>query len=146
MFLFCLFSRTQCRLVVKGLGVVGSSGSQRNPDLLKARLMSVLSLIGSPTPFSIVNVLVYPTRGSPVYDVELSSVESVNALIREFSKYTRRRDPVRRPSELDRVSIYHSVTPGTRVRVSLLRVRLLVKLWTIKRSNYLMYLGIGIIC
>ena len=118
-----LVFRTQCRLVVKGLGVVGSSGSQRNPDLLKARLTSVLSLVGAPEPFSITNVIVYPTRGSPVYDVELASVESVNSIIREFSKYTRRRDPVRRPAELDRVSIYHSVTPGTRVRVSLMRVR-----------------------
>ena len=113
--------RTSCRLVVKGLGVVGSSGAQRNPDLLKARLSSVLCLIGSPTPFTVVNVIVYLTRGSPVYDVELESAASVNSLLREFSKFTRRKDAVRRPAELDRVSIYHSVTPGTRVRVSLMR-------------------------
>ena len=72
--------------------------------------------------FEVVNVVVFPSGNHPVYDVELCSPGAVEALVREFFKYTRRRDPVQRPAELDRVSIHHSVTPGTRVRIALLRV------------------------
>ena len=124
--------RNRGHLIVKGLGQIGSSGSQHDPRLLKNRLSSVLTLVGAPTPFSVANVVVYSSPAAPVYDVELDSFESVSSLLKEFTKYTRRRDPVARPPDLERVSLYRSVTTGTRVRISLLRVGYLV----VSKSNY----------
>ena len=109
-------------MIVKGLGQVGSSsGSQRSPEVLRTRLKSVLDKIGVDEEFSVLNVILYPAS-SPVYDVELDSVVAVEALVRNFFKFTRRKDPVSRPPELDKVSVYHSVTTGTRIRLALLRV------------------------
>ena len=117
-------SRNRSHLVVKGLGQVGSSGAQRDQVALRSRMTSVLQLVGIRTQFSVLNVVVFPSATSPVYDVEIEPVEAVDLLVREFFKFVRRQDPVRRPPELDRVSIHHSVTPGTRIRISLLRVRI----------------------
>ena len=117
-----LIFRSRCRLVVKGLGGIGADSSARNPDHLRARLSSVLQLIGAPISFSVVSVITYSSGSTPVSDVELNSEAAVSALIREFFKFTRRQDPVHRPPELDRISIYNSVTAGTRIRISLLRV------------------------
>ena len=108
-------------MIVKGLGRVGGSG--RDSDVLKTRLAAVLALVGINLPYRILGVVVYSSGTAPVYDVELDSFVAVSALLKEYSKFTRRRDPVARPPELDRVSFYRSVTTGTRVRVSLLRVR-----------------------
>ena len=85
-------------------------------------MRSVLELIGGNVEFNVMNVIVYPSKVAPVYDVELDSVEAVESLVKEFYKFTRRSSPAKRPSELERVSVYHSVTPGTRIRISLLRV------------------------
>ena len=119
MLFFILFSRTRSHVIVKGLGQVGGSGSQRDPQVLRARVSSVLARVGVRSPINVVNVVAYPAS---VYGVELDSAVTAASLIREFSKYTRRRDPIQRPSELDKISLYHSVTTGTRIRVSLLRV------------------------
>ena len=116
--------RNRTHVIVKGLGQVGSSGSQQDPRLLKSRLTSVLAHVGAQTAYTVVNVMVYSSSVYPVYDVQLDSLEAVGSLLKEFSKFTRRRDPVPRPAELQGVSLYRSVTTGTRVRVSLLRVSL----------------------
>ena len=108
--------------MVKGLGQIGSSGSQRDPEVLKSRLASVLQLIGSSVPFAVTDVIAYPSASSPVYDVGLDSSVAVSSLVREFFKFTKRTNPTARPPELERVGVYHSVTTGTRVRISLLRV------------------------
>ena len=108
-------------LILKGLGPIGGSGQQPSQQVLKTRLTSVLGQIGADLPFVVINVVTY-SRSSPVYDVELGSSASVDALLRSYYRFTRRRDPVARPPELDGVTLYHSVTPGTRVRISLLRV------------------------
>ena len=107
-------------MIVKGLGRIDGSNS-RDQEGLRARVARVLGAIGS-VPVAVLKVVVYPPHSAPVYDCELSSAEAVSALVRDFYKFTRRRDPVRRPVELEGVSVYHSVTPGTRVRISLLRV------------------------
>ena len=113
--------RTRCRIIIKGLGHVGSS-SQRSQETLKNRVTSVLSAVGSSAEFDVLDVFTYSSGSNPVYDAKLSSAEAVEIIIKEFYKFTRRRDPVRRPAELERVNLYHSITPGTRVRISILRV------------------------
>ena len=108
---------------MKGLGRIGDSGSSSGRDqILKTRMASVLAKVGIVAPINILGVVVYSSGSSPVYDVELDSFVTVSALLKEFYKFTRRRDPIARPPELDGVSLYRSVTTGTRVRVSLLRV------------------------
>ena len=107
-------------MVVKGLS--GFSAIQRNPEALRSRFASLLALIGSTVPYVVNSVIVYPGKGRPVYEVCLDSPAGVESLVREYLKYTRRKDPVTRPQELSGVSIFHSVTAGTRVRISLLRV------------------------
>ena len=85
-------------------------------------MASVLRLISAETEFTVVSVLTYSAAHSPIYDVELDSTLAVETLLRSFYRFTRRREPVRRPPELEKVSVHHSVTVGTRVRISLLRV------------------------
>ena len=111
-------------MVVKGLGIIGSvsgSGASRSQDILCSRLSSVLKLIGPNVAFNVVKVIVYSAR-SPIYDVELDSSAAVEKLLQSFYRYWHKRDPVQKPAELDKVSIFHSVTPGTRIRIALLRV------------------------
>jgi hypothetical protein len=115
------FYRNRSHIIVKGLAQVRSSGSPTDQDLLKTRLGAVLSAVGV-GPIAAVKVVAFPSKGSPVYDVELASAEIVASLIKSFYRYTRRKDPVPRPADLEGVALYHSVTPGTRVRISLLRV------------------------
>ena len=68
------------------------------------------------------SVVTYSAKSAPVFNAELDSAEAVDAILREFSKFTRRSNPVKRPPELEDVALYHAVTPGTRIRISLLRV------------------------
>ena len=92
-------------------------------------MASLLALIDCTYPFVVKNVVVYPSRVSPVYEVVLDSSAAVEHLVKDFFKFTRRRDPVARPPELAKVSIHHSVTPGTRVRLALLRVRNMIRIY-----------------
>ena len=120
-----LFSRVRAHVIIKGAGSLAGTGPQRDPDLQRATVGALLGLVAVDVPYSVVSVQTYAAHSNPVYDAELDSADAVSALIRSFSRYTRRRDPVRRPRELDGISLYHSVTPGTRVRIALLRVSLL---------------------
>ena len=115
-------SRKLSHLVVKGLGRIGSSGSQSDQTLLRTRLTSVLQLVGASVEFSVVSVSVFPSGQSPVYEVELDSAGAVSAILRSFARFTRRHEPAKRPVDLADVTLYNSVTPGTRIRISLLRV------------------------
>ena len=117
-----LFLRNLTFIVVKGLGRIGSSGAQSDSNLLKSRLASVLSLVSSEVKVNVESVVCFPGV-KPVYKVDLGSSETVRALLFSFSRFTRRVDRVPFPSGLENVSIYNCVTPGTRVRISLLRVR-----------------------
>ena len=119
---FYLSRRKLSHLVVKGLGRIGSSGSQTDQSLLKTRLTSVLKKVGANHPFSVKSVSVFPAK-NPVYEVELDTVDAVSAILRSFARFTSRHEPAKRPSELSGVSLFNSVTPGTRIRISLLRVR-----------------------
>ena len=103
-------------------GLSAFSAAQRSPEALRSRFASLLTLIGSNVPFVVNQVIVFPGKGRPVYEVVLDSSNGVESLVKEYFKYTRRKDPVSRPPELSGVSIFHSVTAGTRVRISLLRV------------------------
>lgn len=108
--------------MVKGLGRIGSSGSQADQSVLKSRLASVLGVVGADTDFSVVSVNVFPSGQSPVYEVELDSIGAVSAILRSFARFTRRHEPAKRLADLTGVSLYNSVTPGTRIWISLLRV------------------------
>ena len=71
--------------------------------------------------FSQVRVRASGTR-QPIYEVQLDDAESAVALRTSFSCFTRKHKPVACPPELEGVGVYNSVTLGTRVRISILRV------------------------
>ena len=110
-----------CFVVVKGLGRIGSSGAQSDQKTLKSRLSSVLSLVSSELRLNVRSVVCFP-GAKPVYKVELGSAEVVRDLLFSFSRFTRRVDRVPFPAGLENVTMYNCVTPGTRIRISLLRV------------------------
>ena len=114
--------RHRSHVVVKGVGRVGSGGRDMAP--VKTRISAVLAEVGANRGFEILSVIVYGAS-HPVYNVELESEDSVRSILSAFSRFTRRHEPVTRPASLDGVGLYHAVTPGTRVRLSLLRVRFL---------------------
>ena len=89
--------------------------------MLSSRISSVLALVGANVDVRVKSVVVFP-GAKPVYKAELESAEVVKALLSGHSQYTRRRDPVARPQGLENVFLYTCVTPGTRIRISLLRV------------------------
>ena len=93
-------------------------------------------MVGSSTEFKVVSVVSYSAKSSPVFNAELDSEEAVDSILREFSKYTRRNNPVKRPAELETVSMHHAVTPGTRIRISLLRVSLFYFTYQRKRKGF----------
>ena len=111
--------------MIKGLGRIGSGN--RDTAAIKSRVTAALSEVGASCEFSVESVIVYGA-GNPVYNVELGSEKSVNSLLSAFSRFTRRNDPVSRPQSLDGLALHHAVTPGTRVRISLLRVMIIIEL------------------
>ena len=121
---FSLFDRNRNRLVVKGVGPIVSN-AQRSQEVWKSHLVPVLRLIGPGVKFDIKSVIMY-SPSNPVYDVELDSNKSVDAIFNASYRFVRRNDPIQKPTEIERISIFRSVTPATRVRISLLRVR---ELW-----------------
>ena len=142
------FSRNLSHIIVKGLGRIGSTGSQNDRELLKSRLWSVLGLVGTQVAFTVINVNVFPSPTSPVYDVELDSSEAVSNILGTFTRYTRRHEPVARPQGLEGVSMYNSVTPGTRIRLSLLRVRVFFCSTSCRHQffNFLLFLSCIFMC
>lgn len=119
--IFCwVIFRNTSHIIVKGLGRIGS-GTQASESLLRSRISSVLALVGANVDVRVKSVIVFP-GAKPVYKVELESAAVVKALLSGHSQYTRRRDPVARPQGLENVFLYNCVTPGTRIRISLLRV------------------------
>ena len=118
-----LFS-ARSHVIIKGIGRVGGSSARPDQNTLITRLTAVLEQVGATRPFSVLAVNVFPSPASPVYDVQLDSVESVDSILISFSRFVRRQDPDARPAALDGVSMFHSVTTGTRIRLSLLRVSL----------------------
>ena len=120
-FIFITFFSTKRHIIVKGLGQIGSS-TQPTAEVVRTRLSAVLALVGYASPFEVLSVITYSAKHSPVYNAELDRAEAVEGLLQEFFKFTRRSNPVKRPPELESVSLHHAVTPGTRIRISLLRV------------------------
>ena len=121
--LFSFFiSRSRNHIIIKGLKPEAGLVAQRNSPQLLAHLTLVLGAVGISSAFTVVSSITYSAGSSPVFDVELDSPASVDALLRGFYRFTRRSDPAQRPALLSGVSLYHAVTPGTRVRISLLRV------------------------
>ena len=75
--------------------------------------------------FFISDVKIRGSTGSnlpPIYEVELEDPDSAETLRKAFSRFTRKKNPVSRPPELDGVEVHNSVTLATRVRISILRV------------------------
>ena len=102
------------------MGKIGGDESQ-----VKSRIRHILSTIDKKLKFSISEVRVHGTGPRPpIYEVVLDESESAKALRVSFSRFTRKKSPVSRPPELDGVELYNSITPATRVRISILRVSL----------------------
>ena len=105
-------------IVLKNVGRIGGDDSK-----VKARLSHILSTISRSIKFRISEVR---TRGvgsrPPIYEVGLEDEESAVDLQEAFRRFSRKRDPVKRPPELDGVQVFNSATLATRVRVSILRV------------------------
>ena len=111
-------SRKQNCIILKKVGKIGGDDAR-----VKSRLRHLLSCINPKVDFSISEVRV---RGSsslpPIYEVVLTEAEASEDLRLSFTRFTRKKNPVDRPPELDGVEIFNSVTPATRVRISILRV------------------------
>ena len=116
-------------MIIKGIGPFGVAGSKPDSAYLIRKIAPILELVGSTTPFSVLAVSSLPSRGGPsVFDAQLDSNESVDSILIAFSRFVRRKDPVARPRGLEGVQLHHSVTVGTRVRISLMRVSVSVVL------------------
>lgn len=114
--LFC-FSK-QHFIILKNVGRIGGDAAK-----VKTRLGHILSVISKSVQFKIVEVRTKGTGSRPpIYEVILEDEDSAIELREAFKRFTRLRDPVSRPPELEGVQVFNSVTLATRVRVSILRV------------------------
>ena len=116
------FYRKMNCIILKKIGKVGGDENQ-----VKSRVRHILSTIDRKLQFSISEVRVLGSGPRPpIYEVVLGDSESAEALRKSFSRFTRKKSPVARPPELDGVEVYNSATPATRVRISILRVSLVL--------------------
>ena len=117
-----LFYRKLNCIVLKQVGRIGGDDRQ-----VKSRLRHILSCISKEEAIVITEVKVYGSTGPrpPIYEVHLDNSETAESLRVAFARFTRKRNPVRCPPELDGVDVYNSVTLATRVRISILRVGLI---------------------
>ena len=114
---FIFSSKLNC-IILKKVGKIGGDDKQ-----VKNRIRHIISTIDRKIGFSVSEVRVFGAGPRPpIYEVVLGDSESADALRKSFARYTRKRSPVTRPPELDGVEVYNSVTPATRVRISILRV------------------------
>lgn len=107
-------------IILKKVGKIGGDDQK-----VRSRIKHILSCIDKSIRFEITEVRVRgAVSGSrpPIYEVFLSNEDSAEALRRAFSRYTRKKNPLRCPPELDGVEVCNSVTLATRVRISVLRV------------------------
>lgn len=112
------FCRRLNSIVLKKLGRIGGDEAR-----VRNRLGHILSKIDRDLEFSISEVRTHGSgSGPPIYEVALDDAETAESLRKSFAKFTRKKNPVSRPPELDGVEVYNSVTLATRVRISILRV------------------------
>ena len=119
-FVWLPFFSKQRSIILKKVGKIG--GDERQ---VRTRLRHILSRISKEVEFSISDVKVRGSTGGnlpPIYEVELEDPDSAETLRKAFSRFTRKKNPVSRPPELDGVEVHNSVTLATRVRISILRV------------------------
>ena len=118
---FLVFCSKENCVILKNVGKIGG-----DPDRVRSRLRHILSCIDKGVDFRISDVRV---RGSatmpPIYEIVLEEEESASDLRKAFRRFTRHKNPVRRPAELEGVAIFNSVTLATCVRISVLRVSFL---------------------
>ena len=118
LFLTFIFHSKQNLIILKKVGKIGGDEKQ-----VKSRLRHILSCISKRIDFVITDV---QSRGAshlpPIYEVSLEDSESAIDLRKAFARFTRKKDPVSRPPELEGVEVYNSATLATRVRISILRV------------------------
>ena len=110
-------------IILKKVGKIGGDDRQ-----IRSRLKHVLKCIDKGVQFEVTDVRVRGTASSsrpPIYEVCLDDAEAAEDLRRAFGRFTRKKNPVRRPPELDGVEVSNSVTLATRVRISVLRVSFL---------------------
>ena len=106
---------------LQGQGKIGGNDHQ-----VKSSIKLILSCIDKSVDFEVAEVKVRGTSFSsrpPIYEVRLEDADSAEALRKAFTRFTRKKDPVRIPPELKGVAVYSSITLATRVRTSILRVR-----------------------
>ena len=108
-------------IVLKNLGKIGGDDAK-----VRSRITHILACIDKGIDFSVTEVRV---RGSsslpPIYEAILDDPDSAAVLRRAFSRFTQKRNPSKRPPELEGVGVFNSVTIATRVRLSILRVSVL---------------------
>ena len=116
-----VYRKMNC-VILRKVGKIGGDESQ-----VKSRIRHILSTIDKKLTLSIAEVRVRGTGPRPpIYEVVLEDSETAEALRKSFSRFTRKRSPISRPPELDGVEIFNSVTPATRVRISVLRVSIVL--------------------
>ena len=114
-----MFCRRLSSIVLKKLGRIGGDEAR-----VRNRLGHILSKINPDLEFSISSVRTHGSgSGPPIYEVILDDADAADTLRKSFAKFTRKKNPVACPPELDEVAVYNSVTLATRVRISILRVR-----------------------
>ena len=119
------------------MGKIGGGDRQ-----VKNWLKHVLSCIDKGITFEISDVRALGSASSsqpPIYEVCLDNAEAAEDLRKSFARFTRKKNPVRCPPELEGVKIFNSVTLATRVRISVLRVRVLVVFCSTCRFMFLCF-------
>ena len=119
-FSFALCFRKMSSIILKKVGTIGGTAEQ-----VRTRIRHILSCVDKNIQFSVSEVRVRGSTASsrpPIYEAVLEEASSAEAIRKAFTRFTRKKDPVRCPPELKGVNMYNSVTLATRVRISILRV------------------------
>ena len=134
--IFCSSSKV-ATIILKRLGKIGGSDHQ-----VKTRIRQILSRISKDVDFSIAEVKVRGAELStrpPIYEVRLEDPDSAVALRKAFALFKKDRIP----PELKGIEVFNSVTLATRVRTSILRVRLF---GNFSFGDFLFSLFVGLFC
>ena len=106
--------------VLKKIGCVGGNEGQ-----VRSRIRYILSKIDSRVTVDVAEVRALGSSSlPPIYEVRLEDSVSAVALRQAFSRFSREKNPVKCPPELEGVGVYNCVSLATRVRISILRVRI----------------------
>ena len=107
-------------IVLKKIGRVGGDEGQ-----VRSRIRHILSKMDSRATVDVAEVRALGSGSlPPIYEVRLEDSVSPVALRHTFSRFSRKKNLVKCPPELKGVGVNNCVTLATRVRISILRVRI----------------------